>query len=241
MLVIVVWLIWAALAWWLWTGPREDSVEAGLLWRLARLYTRFIARTTFEGLGHVPRDREPIPGGLIIVSNHTSGIDPTLIQSACPFEVRWMMAADMRHPAGEPLWQWMRIIFIDRTGKDAAGLREAIRHVEAGGVLGIFPEGVIERPPRALRPFQPGIGLIIRKTRAPVLPVIIEGTAYADTAWGSIFRLARARVRFMPLQRFEGLRPDAIATALQDHYQEWTGWPVDSPQAEPPEAQAKPR
>lgn len=253
----MAWLLWAALAWRLWThSPREGSIEAALFWRLARLYTRFIAHATFEGLEHVPRDRHAVPGGLIVISNHTSGIDPTLIQSVCRFEVRWMMAADMRHPAGEALWQWMRIIFVERgrvTGDaragapteaspdtGAAGLREAIRHVEGGGVLGIFPEGAIERPARTLKPFQPGIGLIIRKTKAPVLPVIIEGTAYADTAWGSIFRMSRARVRFMPVQRFEGMRPDAIATALQERYQEWTGWPVRSPADEPSEAPGLP-
>lgn len=248
----MAWLLWAALAGWLWSNPRGDSLEAGLLWRIARLYTRFVARAKFEGLEHVPRDRHSVPGGLIVVSNHTSGIDPMLIQSVCRFEVRWMMAADMRHPAGEGFWKWMRIIFVERgrTSADtnagsaeagaAAGLREAIRHVEGGGVLGIFPEGVIERPARTLKPFQPGVGLIIRKTKAPVLPVIIEGTAYADTAWGSVVRFARARVRFMPLRRFEGMRPDAIATALQERYQEWTGWPADSLSAEPPEDFAPP-
>ena len=76
------------------------------------------------------------------------------------------------------------------------GAREAIKHVRGGGVLGIFPEGGLERPARTILPFQAGVGLIIRRTEAPVLPVVVSGTPIADQAWTSLVRFSSSVVTF---------------------------------------------
>lgn len=215
---------WARLCRWLLDNPRED-VETGLFWHFLRGYLRFMHRPRLEGLEHIPRARQA--GPLIIVSNHTAGVDPLLIQVVCPFEIRWIMASDMRHPAGEWFWKWARIIFVDRQSGEATGAREAIRHLKAGGVIGIFPEGGIERPARALRRFHAGVGFIIRRSGAPVLPVIIEGTPAVKTAWGSLVTRGHARVRVLEPVRFEKGSPEEIAGDLRRRYQAWTGWPLN--------------
>jgi len=175
--------------------------------------------------GQVPDS--PFAGPLIIVANHTAGVDPLLIQAACRFEVRWLMASDMRHPALEWLWVYAHIIFVDRAGRDSMGPREAIGHVRSGGVLGIFPEGGLERPPRTIQPFQPGVGLIIKRTGAPVIPVVIDGTPIADQAWGSLIRRSRAVVRFMDPIRYEKTwTSEGIAIDLRRRFSQWTGWPL---------------
>ncbi len=83
-----------------------------------------------------------------------------------------------------------------------------------------------------LLPFIPGVGLIIAKTGAPVLPLVIEGAPYAATAWGSLFKPSRTRVRVMPLISYpkEGMKPEQIARDLERRYAEWTGWPVAAPE-----------
>lgn len=174
-------------------NPRQDVV-AGVLYAFGRWYARHRHRLQVFGTQHLPGNNL---GPLIVVANHTAGIDPLLVQTACPFEIRWMMAADMRHPRGEPFWQWMKIIFVDRTRPDTTALRLAIRHVKAGGVLGIFPEGKIERPKGQLLPFQRGVGTLVKQTGAAVLPVLIEGTPDAETAWGSILKRSQSRVTFL--------------------------------------------
>lgn len=226
---------------WLLQNPRGDF-EAGVLWHGARLYSRMLHRLEVRGREHVPQTASP--GPLILVINHTAGVDPVLVQAATPFEVRWVMASDMRHPFGEPLWQWLRVIFVDRAGTESrsaasgGGAREAIRHVRDGGVLGIFPEGAIERPPRTLLPFQPGVGFIIRRTEAPVIPVLIEGTPESPQAWGSLWRRSRSRVTFFPPVQYAGQKrsPEAIADDLRGRFATWTGWPLATPsQAEQPD------
>lgn len=207
-------------------GPRND-LATGLVWIAVKAYLRLVHRARFEGLENVPRGRDP--GPLIITANHTAGIDPMLVQAAVPFYVRWMMARRMMIPSLYWLWDWLEIVPVAGGGKELASARQAMRTVQGGAVLGIFPEGGIERPARHLLPFVPGVGLIIAKTGAPVLPLVIDGTPASDTAWGSLTRFSRSRVRVMPMINYSksGLKPDQIAADLQRRYQEWTGWPVN--------------
>ena len=140
-----------------------------------------------------------------------------------------MMAQDMRVPALEWFWQFARIIFVDREGRDLTGTREAIRHVKRGGILGIFPEGGLERPARTILPFEAGVGMIIRRTGAKVLPVVISGTPYAEQAWESLLRRSRAVVTIQPPIDYSGtdLTPEQIARDLRAKYAAWTGWPLN--------------
>ena len=202
------------------TNPRGD-VEMGLIWHVVRLYVALVHRVRVVGLENVPRTRDA--GPLIVVANHTAGVDPVLLQAALPFEIRWMMAQDMRHPRGEWLWSLLRIIFVSRDTASPAGTREAIHHLRHGGVLGVFPEGGIERPRGVVRPFAPGIGFLIRRTGAPVLPVVIEGTPETTRAWDSILRFSRTTLNFMRPIDYSKTELDAsgITEDLRGRFIEW--------------------
>jgi 1-acyl-sn-glycerol-3-phosphate acyltransferase len=219
-------------------NPRREFA-AGMLWHLLRLNARHMHRMQVRG--KVP-DVE-FAGPLILVSNHTAGVDPLLIQAACRFEVRWLMATDMRVRALEWLWNYAHIIFVDRSGRDSMGPREAIRHVKAGGVLGIFPEGGLERPPRTIKPFMAGVGLIIKRTGAPVLPVVVDGTPIADVAWASLVRRSRAVLTIQePIRYGPEWGAEAITEDLRRRYVQWTGWPANDepdPRVDPSEIAAK--
>ena len=165
----------------------------------------------------------------MIIANHTAGLDPVVIQASVPFHIRWMMAEDMRLGQLEWLWQWLEVIFVSRTSRDSIGTREAIRHLRQGGVIGIFPEGGLERPPFHLMPFQAGVGLLIKRSGARVLPAIVDGTPQVDPAWASLWRPSRTRVRFKPTLDYSGLdlSPAEIAADLRRRFAEWTGWPFN--------------
>lgn len=204
---------------------RDGDPATGLTVVGFRVYARLVHGLEVSGLEHVPPRGS---GPLIIVANHTAGVDPVLVQTVVPDEVRWMMAADMRASSLEFFWGFARIIFVERGSRTGGpGLREAIRHVREGGVLGIFPEGHIERPPRTLLPFQPGVGLIVKRTGAEVLPVVIDGTPQTETAWGSLWRPSRSSLRFLPRVRYGGgTSPGAIVEDLLERFASATGWPT---------------
>lgn len=227
--LVVAWLGLAVFSWWLMrVRPRGEDIPSAAFYRLIQVYSRLFHRLTVEGQEHIPArgwDQEGC-GPLIVVANHTAGVDPVLIQSVIPFEVRWMMGEDMRLPGLDRLWAFVGVIFVDRHSSRSVGVRDALRHLKAGGTLGVFAEGHIERPPRRVLPFQSGVGLMVRRSGANVLPVIVDGTPQVDPAWASLWRRSRASVRFLPVRSYEGTDLDAagIASDLRSLYLEATGW-----------------
>jgi 1-acyl-sn-glycerol-3-phosphate acyltransferase len=230
-LAALLWLGFAALVRYLRHNPRgRADLEGAIAWAVILAYSRLFHRLRVEGREHIPAR-----GPLIVVSNHTAGLDPLLIQAGMrDLEIRWMMARDMMIPELAQLWEWLRIIPVARSrpgagGRgDAASAREAMRHLKRGGVLGVFPEGGIERPPGIIRPFAPGVGLLALKTGAPVLPVAISGPAYRPTAWGSLFRPSRSRVEFLDPVCYKGANMDAeqVAADIQRRIARALGWPI---------------
>lgn len=224
--IAALWCGWVVLTHLAQSGPRED-VLTGVATRLTRLYARVVHNLRVEGLENLPASNTP--GKLVVVANHTAGVDPLLIQAVCPFFIRWMMAKDMQLPMFGIFWKWAEVITVDRTQRDVGSARKAIRYLADGGVIGIFPEGMLERPPRELMPFIPGIGVIVQRSKARVLPVIIEGTPQVDPAWSSLWRSSRSTIRFMPVIDYDtlGLRSSAISEDLRKRYSDWTQWPMN--------------
>lgn len=216
------WLAWALLIRLLEQNPRGDALT-GLFFYSNRLYCKYFHRLAAAGAQHLPTS--PHPGALIVVCNHTAGVDPLLVQAVTPFEVRWMMGADMMTPRLGAFWRWARIIAVNRLGRDLGGTREALRHLADGGVLGVFPEGGLERPAGRLRRFHSGVGFLVARTGAPVLPIWISGTPRVHHAWDSLWQRGHAKLTIGPVMRFaENTPPDAIVAELQSWFEHTSGW-----------------
>ena len=120
--------------------------------------------------------RLPKTGSAIIVCNHTSGLDPHLLQSPCRRLITWMMAKeyyDLWYL--RPFFKTLGVIPVTRSGRDMAATREAMRALKDGQLLGIFPEGRIEKS-REMFPFQTGVALMAMKTGVRVYPAYLDGT-----------------------------------------------------------------
>ena len=170
---------------------------------------------------------DDLGGPMIVVSNHTAGVDPILVSLSVPTKISWLMADDMRLPGMGWFWNWAGVIFIARNRHGRTGLRKARKHLDEGGVIGIFPEGKIERPAKQLLKFAPGVGVLVKRSGARVLPVIIEGTpTEAVNAWDSLWTRSNTRVRVMkPIDYSDsGMSNAQIAEDLHRRYEEWTGW-----------------
>jgi len=208
-------------------GRRREpprGVLYGVLFTACRVYARAVHRVRYEyedgALDEVGR------GPLIIVCNHTAGIDPLLVSLGLPWHIRWIMARDMMLPWLGWFWRWTGVISIARDGSGRRGLRRAHEHLGEGGVIGIFPEGRIERPQCTLLPFATGVGMLVKRTNARVLPVVIDGTPYAPSAWASVWMPSRARVRVKrPIEYAEmDISSVEITRDLESRFASWTGW-----------------
>jgi 1-acyl-sn-glycerol-3-phosphate acyltransferase len=228
--VAIIWVavaaVWAiAITPWLSRGP-DGSASIGLIWRLTRGVLHRRQSLQFEGLEIL--ERAVARGGVIIVANHTGGVDPLLIQAATPQLIRWMMAKDMMASGTDDIWRWLRIIPVHRDRPDPASIRTALTTIRRGGVLGIFPEGRITRPPGTLRPFQEGVGLLAARTGATIVPCWISGTPDAGSMLRSILGRSRSRVVFLPPVTYPRTQPaNDVALDIRSRIAAASGWPLN--------------
>ncbi len=209
-------------------GNRAYQGDSLIGWaRLVSLpYLRYFQRFSVEGRSIVPKTVGP--NGLIVVANHCAGLDPVSLQSVMRHPIRFLMSAEMMVPEMVWVWRRMRVIPVCFDGRDAIALKGAIAHITSGGTLGIFPEGTIERPERQLRPFSPGLRLILSRTQAPVLVIALDPGLSADTAYAALFKPTRGKLRVLALIE-PGPDGHARDTAQQifELLKRETGWPVN--------------
>jgi 1-acyl-sn-glycerol-3-phosphate acyltransferase len=172
-------------------------------------YARIYHKVTVRAPAHLPRT-----GAAILVSNHTSGLDPLLIQSVLQRLVVWMMAReyyDIRPLT--TIFKAVDVIPVDRSGRDMAATRAALRALADGRILGVFPEGRIETT-RELLPFQSGVALMAIKSNVPVYPVYVDGTQRGKEMGEAFGWRNRAVLAFGPEVKFD--RTNTSRAALEE-------------------------
>ena len=136
------------------------------------------------------------PGGAILVCNHTSSVDPVLLQAASPRIITWMMAKEYaRIPGMRLLLNGIEPILVERSGRDMAATRAALRALHDGKILGLFPEGKIETSHRLLE-FQTGVALLALRSGAPVYPAYLDGTQRCTGMMEGLFRPHQVTLAF---------------------------------------------
>ncbi len=158
------------------------------------LVNRFLARVLWrvEVSGPLPVASSE---GVVIVCNHSSGIDPLAIQLCTDRVVHWMVAKEyFAMPGLNWAFRAVEAIPVNRGGIDTAATKLAIRYAQQGGQVGLFPEGRVNVTSDLLLPGRPGAALIALKARVNVVPVYVSGLPYDGTALGSLFMAGRGRV-----------------------------------------------
>ena len=89
------------------------------------------------------------------------------------------------------------MIGVDTGSRDTLAMREAMRHVQEGGVC-IFPKaGLSARAQHHALPARRRTDHL-KPARASVLPILIDGTPQVEPAWASLWRFGNARIRVFP-------------------------------------------
>jgi 1-acyl-sn-glycerol-3-phosphate acyltransferase len=171
--------------------------EGKLTNRLLQTFNALVCRI-YHQLNVISPCNLPRTGPAILICNHTSGLDPCLIQSVCPRMIVWMMAREYYNlKALRKGYEMIDAIPVDRGGRDMPATRAALRALEHGRVLGIFPEGKIETS-HDLLPFQPGIALLANKSQAPVYPAYLDGSQRDKKMTVAVATPQRAFIAFGP-------------------------------------------
>lgn len=139
---------------------------------LARLILPFVADLTLTGVEHIPPT-----GAVILASNHAAMIDPLLLNAFLPRYPYFMSKRELfKHPLAAWFLRLAGAFPVDRSGGDAWAMRQAGRVLEAGQVLGIFPEGTRSRQHGVLTRGKTGAVRLALEQGAPIVPVAILGS-----------------------------------------------------------------
>ena len=151
----------------------------------------------------------PPDGPVILASNHASFLDPPLVGSGLRRPINYLARESLfRFPGIGALLRSWNSVPVDRDGGGAAGLKAILDRLLAGGGIILFPEGTRTKDGRLL-PARSGIGLVVIKSQAPVIPVRIFGTFEAYGRHVKIPRPVRVAVKYGRPMRFEKLRAEA--------------------------------
>jgi len=187
-------------------------------WRCFRtLYKTYFRARMFN------TERVPTGGPVILAANHASFLDPPLVGSCLHRGINYLARDTLfRYPGvGWVLRKWDSVP-VDRDGGGAAGLRAILDRLLAGGGIILFPEGTRTRDGK-LQPARSGIGLVVIKSTAPVVPVRVFGTYEAFGRHIKIPRPHQLTVKFGRPMDFAVLRAEAKSCSkarLKEIYQE---------------------
>lgn len=134
----------------------------------------FTRKTYYEDKSEKNRK---IKGGAIILSNHTNIMDYMVNLFIYPFRKLYCLIAEVIYNKG-PIMRFilscMGGIKVDRNTKDLSFIDDAVKVLNKGKLLQIFPEGRISETSKMF-PFSPSYILIALKSGAPIIPVITDG------------------------------------------------------------------
>lgn len=177
-------------------------------WQFSRATFSWYFGWRTAGWENVPRE-----GPVILASNHASFADPPLVGSVCPRPISYLGRESL---FSNPLFGWVLrsvgAVPVDRDGTSGKGLKTILERLLLGDGIVLFPEGTRTRD-GGFQPARAGVGLVVLKSGAPVVPARVFGTY---EAFGRHHRIPRPRpvaVRLGRPMRFEAEVAEAAQAA----------------------------
>jgi 1-acyl-sn-glycerol-3-phosphate acyltransferase len=159
-----------------------------------RLGARVYFGLRFEGVQHIP-----VSGPLLIVPNHVTYADPPLVSIPVRRPVHYMAWNALFEVRGLAwLIRRLRAFPVELEAADPRATREAVRLLQSGEAVMIFPEAG-RSPDGRLGHFKPGAFRLACSLGVPVLPVTIVGGHESWPPGRALPRPGRLTITYHPL------------------------------------------
>ena len=148
------------------------AVATWLFPRLMRLHCR--------GLEYIP-----VEGPFIIAANHFNALDPVMLAITVQRPIHFMAKTELiQTPILGGLLRRLGVFPVKRGHIDVAAVRQALRVLDEGKILGIFPEGTRSNTGELQEAFA-GVAMFAARADVPIVPVAL----YGEYRLGAVFRL----------------------------------------------------
>jgi 1-acyl-sn-glycerol-3-phosphate acyltransferase len=180
----------------------------------------------FVGLMWRWRSDRPCPfpsdGAALVIANHSSAADPMQLWMNHHLgsgrrnvrTISFMMAKEYYNVPGiHWICRSMRSIPVSRDGKDTGPLRDALRKLQKGHLVGIFPEGRINIDGSGILDGSLGVGWLALKSRVPVYPVFLDNVPGGSNMIAPFLTRSQVRVTYgepIDLSEFYDQRPKGV-------------------------------
>jgi len=212
------------------SGRREcarspSGRRPGLRGRLHHLYYRVMRQGCWWsfilllggrawGHRHVPRR-----GGVLLVSNHQSYLDPMLATLALPRQCSYMARESLfRVRTFRVLIGSLNAFPVRRGTADLRGVKETLRRLRDGYAVLIFPEGTRSAGGQ-MGPIQPGVGMLARRACVPVVPVAIDGACQVWPRDRTLPRPGTVHIKYgrpFSVEQVQRMTPEELVSRCRD-------------------------
>jgi len=168
-------------------------------------------------------ERVPESGAVILACNHASILDPPLVGCGLHRECTFLARETLfRFPPIRWLFTQWQAVPLDRDGGGPSGMKRIVAALGNGRAVILFPEGTRTRD-GGLQSVRHGVGLIVVKSGAPVVPVRVWGTFEAYGRDVKVPKPKRVTVKYGEPMPFLEVREEAKTCSkerLKEIYQE---------------------
>lgn len=148
---------------------KEKNIVYNVIKPIYTILLKIIFRPKVIGKENIPKD-----GALIFAGNHKHAVDPTMVMMSTDRVVHYMAKEELFKGLHGILFSKIGLIKIYRGRSNPGAVIEAENILNAGGTIGIFPEGTRNKGTEELLRFRHGAVAIAKKTNTLILPFAIR-------------------------------------------------------------------
>lgn len=160
-------------------------------WVILSPLIRLYWRTRVVGRENLPRK-----GGVILASNHQSGLDPVVVGGIVTRPIYWLAKVEyVITPKQAWFFKSVGVIPVNRDAPEHVALEKAAETVRAGKIFGIYPEGTRSPDGRIYKGYT-GVARVAEMTGVAVVPCGVMNTLEALPKGKIMARPLKCEVRF---------------------------------------------
>lgn len=148
---------------------KEKNVLYYIIKPIYTMLLKIIFRPKIIGTENIPKE-----GALIFAGNHKHAVDPTMVMMSTKRIVHYMAKEEIFRGLHGILFKKIGLIKVYRGKSNPNAVIEAEKILNAGGTVGIFPEGTRNKGNEELLKFRQGAVKIAQKTKSLIVPFAIK-------------------------------------------------------------------
>ena len=155
--------------------PGRSALSVIFWWVVVSNFTLLLLKL-FYRIRLIGKEHIPETGPAIFIANHQSFLDPCIVGVLTmdrPFS-SLARASLFRNPFFAWIIRQLGAVPINQGRGHAGALRTALGELDAGRTVLLYPEGS-RTPDGRMHEFQRGALLLIKKAKAPIIPIALEG------------------------------------------------------------------